>query len=195
MRAAALVLFSVLLPAAAQQKTAAPIAAQVRPIPDEAVRQNGKLAANLSPSARAKLRSAAAALAVTAKQQPAMTATQMQSKARNLVVRAFPNLQGMDIDAVVFMVMMQCAQDQESDLQQVMRQTQQNSLAKQATRAEGQATSASQANSVSQLSDVSETQSLELQMLMDQRSKLLQAISNVMKSGSDTQASVIANLK
>jgi hypothetical protein len=38
-------------------------------------------------------------------------------------------------------------------------------------------------------------QSMELQMLMDQRSKLLQAISNVMKSASDTQSAIVANLK
>jgi hypothetical protein len=195
MRAAALVVLALLLPCAAQQRTATPMVAQVRPVPDEAVRQNARLAISLSPSAKAKLQSAASALAAAAKQQPAMTSAQMQAKARASVIKAFPNLQGMDVDAVVFLVMMECAQDQESDLQQVMRQTQQNSLAKQSTRAEGQVNSAAQASSASQLSDASGMQSMELQMLMDQRSKLLQAISNVMKSASDTQSAIVANLK
>jgi hypothetical protein len=180
MRAAALVLFSLLLPSAAQQKAAAPLAVQVRPVPDEAVHQNARLAASLLPSAKAKVQSAAASLAVAAKQQPAMTVAQMQAMARTSVMRAFPNLAGMDIDAVVFVVMMQCAQDQQTELQQAMNQVQQNMQAKQAAR---------------QQNDVSEMQSMQLQMLMDQRSKLLHAISNEMKSAANTQSAIVANLK
>jgi len=187
MRVAALILFSPLLPSAAQQKTVAPIVSQVRPLPDEAVRQNTRLAANLSPSAKNKIQAAATQLAATTKQQPAMTAAQLQSRARASVAQAFPNLRGMDIDAVVFLVMMQCTQDQQSELQQTMSTMQQNTAGKQAVR--------SAQNSTAQLSDMSTMQQMRLQMIMDRRSKFLDALSNVMKSASDTQSAVIANLK
>jgi hypothetical protein len=177
---AVLFLFSFLLPSGAQQKVATPMAAQVRPIPDEAVRQNARLAVSLSTSAKAKIRSAAAALAVEAKEQPAMTAAQLQSKARTSVMQAFPNLQGMDIDAVAFLVVMQSSQDQQAELTQAMNQMQQNTQAKQAAR---------------QQNDLNQELQLRIQMEMDQMSKFEQALSNMMKSASDTQSSIIANLK
>jgi hypothetical protein len=187
MRVATLVLFSSLLPAAAQQKAATPPAVQVRPIPDEAVRQNTRLTAALAPSAKSKVQAAAAALAAAAKQQPAMTAAQLQSKARISVTQAFPNLSGMDVDAVVFLVMMQATQDQQADLTQAMSAMQQNTAAKQGVR--------NAQNAANQSGDLSEMDSMRLQMQMDQRSKLLEAISNMMKSASDAQSAIIANLK
>ncbi len=45
------------------------------------------------------------------------------------------------------------------------------------------------------LNDMSETQSLELQMTMDRRSKLIDTLSNVLKKISDTGDSVVQNLK
>jgi len=181
--------------AAAQPKTAQmATAVQVRPIPDDAVRQNQRLAQKLSPSARSKVQSAAAAVATAIKQQPSMTPAQLQNKARGAVTAAFPGLAGMDIDAVVFLVMMQATQDQETDLQQTMNQMQQNTNAKQASRASGQVATA-QGSSGAQMSDISTEQQMRLQMAMDQRSKFLATISNMMKSASDTQTSVISNLK
>jgi hypothetical protein len=180
MRAAALILFSLLLPSAAQQKVAAPMSVQMRPVPDEAVRQNARLTTNLSPSAKSKIQAAAAALAVTAKQQPALTVAQLQNRARTSVTQAFPNLQAMDIDAVVFLVLMQCAQDQQSELQQAMNQMQQNTQAKQAAR---------------QQDDLNQELQMRIQMEMDQLSKFERMLSNVMKSASDTQSAIIANLK
>jgi hypothetical protein len=50
-------------------------------------------------------------------------------------------------------------------------------------------------SSLKSLDDQSETLQLELQMTMDRRSKLLDALSNIMKSGADANAAVIANLK
>ncbi len=193
MLATALILTAFMLPSAGQQKTAVPMASQVRPIsvrpiPDEAVRRNARLAGNLSPSAKSKVESAAAALAAAAKQQPAMSAAQLQSSARASVIRAFPNLQGMDIEAVVFLVVMKCTQDEESDLKQMMNAMQKNDAAKQGVRS-------AQTNSANQVSDMSDMDSMRLQMLMDRRSKLLDAMSNVMKSTSDTQSAIIGNLK
>lgn len=178
--AAALIILSLILPCGAQQKAAAPMAMQVRPLPDEAVRQNVRLSANLSPSAKSKVHAAAAALAATAKQQPTLTVAQLQSSARTSVTQAFPNLPAADVDAVVLLVVMQCAQDQQSQLQQAMYQMQQNTKAKQTER---------------QQNDLNQELQLRMQMAMDQQSKVEQMLSNVMKSASDTQSGIIANLK
>ena len=180
MRAAALILFSLLVPAVAQQKTAAPMAMQLRPVPNEAVRQNARLTTNLSPSAKSKIQASAAALTAAANQQPALTVEQLQGRARASATQAFPNLRAMDIDAVVFLVVMQSAQDQQSELQQAMSQMQQNTQAKQAAR---------------QQDDMSQESQLRIQMAMDRLSKFEQMLSNVMKSVSDTQAGIVANLK
>ena len=45
------------------------------------------------------------------------------------------------------------------------------------------------------LSDVSEELQMRLQMIMDRRAKLLEALSNIMKKQSDTAAATAANLK
>jgi len=184
MRVAAIVFVSLLfVPAFAQQKTM-----QVRPLPDEAVRQNTRLASSLSLSAKAKVQTASRTLAAVIKQKPKMNAAQMQAQAHASVAQAFPSLRDMDIDAIVFLVMTECAQDQQSDLDAQMNQMQQANAQKQAMRNEQNAMNQQQ-------SDLSQQMQLELQMEMDQRSKLLEAISNVMKTASDTQSAVIANMK
>jgi hypothetical protein len=50
-------------------------------------------------------------------------------------------------------------------------------------------------SSLKGLDDESETQSLELQMTMDRRSKLLDTLSNIMKTIADANEALIANLK
>jgi hypothetical protein len=45
------------------------------------------------------------------------------------------------------------------------------------------------------MSEMSDTQSLLLQMSMDRRSKFMETLSNVMKKTSDTQSSILSNLK
>jgi hypothetical protein len=45
------------------------------------------------------------------------------------------------------------------------------------------------------MSEMSEMDSMRLQMVMDRRSKLLEALSNIMKKTSDTSDSVVKNIK
>jgi Arc/MetJ-type ribon-helix-helix transcriptional regulator len=45
------------------------------------------------------------------------------------------------------------------------------------------------------MSELSEMTSLRLQMVMDRRSKLMETLSNIMKSSSDTQGTIVGNLK
>ena len=61
-----------------------------------------------------------------------------------------------------------------------MYQMQQNTKAKQTER---------------QQNDLNQEHQLRMQMAMDQQSKFEQMLSNVMKSASDTQSGIIANLK
>jgi septum formation inhibitor MinC len=50
-------------------------------------------------------------------------------------------------------------------------------------------------NTLDSENEISEMGSMQLQMLMDTRSKLLQAASNMEKSMSDTDAAIVANMK
>lgn len=45
------------------------------------------------------------------------------------------------------------------------------------------------------LNDMSQAQQMKIQMLMDQRTKLIETLSNIMKSISDTQSTIIQNIK
>lgn len=45
------------------------------------------------------------------------------------------------------------------------------------------------------LNDISQAQQMKIQMLMDQRSKLIETMSNIMKSISDTNSTIIQNIK
>ena len=45
------------------------------------------------------------------------------------------------------------------------------------------------------LSEMSSVQALRLQMAMDRRSKMLEALSNIMKKASETQATIVQNMK
>jgi hypothetical protein len=51
------------------------------------------------------------------------------------------------------------------------------------------------AGQLQSLTDVSEELQMRLQMIMDRRSKLLEALSNIMKKQADTAAAIVANLK
>jgi hypothetical protein len=67
----------------------------------------------------------------------------------------------------------------------------------QGTMTYGQLKGAAQAlqNAQNSLGDISQTSQMQLQMVMDQRTKLLEALSNIEKKQSDTSQSILANLK
>jgi len=158
-------------------------AVQVRPVPNEAVRLNSRFIANLSPSAHAKVQAAGAKLAAAIKQQT-MSPAQIQSGARGFAAQSFPGVASSDIDAVCYMVMMEAANDNGADLQQTMNQVQQTTASKQAVR-----------QASNSMSDMNSQQQMSLQMAMDRRDQLLEAISNMMKSVSNTQSSIVQNMK
>lgn len=92
------------------------------------------------------------------------------------VVRAeakstFPGASDSDIETLVFQVMMQASQDADSDLKTAMAE------------AKGEQNSAS--------SD----QQLRLQMLMDRRAKVMEALTTILSRSSQTTETIVKNIK
>jgi hypothetical protein len=98
---------------------------------------------------------------------------------------------GADIEELAFIVLMEATQDQDNDLRQIMAQTKATNDSKAALRQQQQAMS----DKKDSLSDMSEMQQMRLQMAMDRRSKMVEALSNMMKKMSDTDNSIIKNMK
>ena len=116
----------------------------------------------------------------------------------------------MDILELVFIVLMQAAEDADADLRLIMEEVKQRNqrlcrwrelVAKlDAHRGSGDSELLRSASTViaGQLdgfSDMAEQMQLRLQMAMDRRSKFIEALSNLMKKQSDTAGAIINNLK
>jgi hypothetical protein len=225
----------------------------IRPIPVEIKRRLETLQSKLQPSARAWIEQQSRIEA----QRPALDMQALNAAVRQRFSSSKLALSDMDINAVVSIVMMECAQNDETDLQNMMNQMQAINAQKQAARellnemnqaaAQMQAQMGKQYAAVrcatplceslparlaslraatsktrrpvnlmvpehptngdfariraelpgalDSLNESSETQSMELQMTMDRRSKLIDTLSNVLKKISDTSDSVVQNLK
>jgi hypothetical protein len=130
-----------------------------------------------------------------------------QALASQGVRAAFPNLSAMDVDALVYIVMAEAANDADSDLQTTMNQMQAMTAAKQRIRSQLSATDTATASSdavkqqaslnskLDSMNDMSTTMQMQLQMAMQQRNQVEQTLSNMMKSLEDSQNSIIQNLK
>ena len=123
---------------------------------------------------------------------------------------------GADVEELAFVVLMQATEDQDQDLQEIMTQVQAQTKAKQALRQQLQTVNTDNANLATnsgqpsseaargrriegagpgKTSDMSEQLELKLQMAQQRYSQLMQMLSNVMRSLSDTRSAIIANLK
>jgi hypothetical protein len=138
------------------------------------------------------------------------TASQMRGRAINQdsLTRAFhsnkllKNLHGMDIEALVALVMMDASKDTESDLKSMMadmktssqqKQTQRNLLT--AMHVQQQKKKDSINNKKDSMPEINESAQLRLQMYADRRSKFNEIISNIMKKISSTEDQIISNMK
>jgi len=153
---------------------------QVRPLPDEAVRLQAKLAPKIVPTARLKIQGAA----MKARSQPAADSAEMLAHARTAAWEAFPALRATDIDVATYLVMMQAATDAQNDLAATMKQLQATNNQKQAQR-----------GTAAKLGDLSQEMQMKLQMEQQQYSQCMEALSNIMKKVSDTSSSVVQNMK
>lgn len=101
---------------------------------------------------------------------------------RAAVANTWPDLATADAEVLVFVITAAAARDADADVRANMAAMQSINAQKQAQRdaAGGQP---------------SEAQSLRLQMEMDRRAKLMQALSNLMKKTDDTQSAIVQNIK
>lgn len=148
--------------------------------------------------------------------------TDPQQAARQIVTdgHSFVGLGGggADIEALVFIVLMEAAKSTEDDLEAIMGQINGVNAAKACLRATLERTKVRQCMDgivpsppltqaaldtllapakadPSTLDALSQSEALTLQMIMDRRSKLMAALSNVLKKISDTSSSIVQNMK
>lgn len=125
---------------------------------------------------------------------------------------ALSNLQSSDIEALCFLIMMEASKDSREDLKSIMAKTKEVNKEKQSLRNQKRNFTKSKNDSTkpnlsiqtknlkiqnekADQTDYAEQSSLRLQMVMDRRSKILSALSNIMKKISNSQDQIISNLK
>lgn len=122
------------------------------------------------------------------------------------------NLQSSDIEALCFLVLMEASKDSREDLKSIMAETKEVNKEKQSMRNQKRNFTKSKNDSskpnlsmqtknlknqnekADQMNNDDES-SLRLQMVMDRRSKILSALSNIMNKISKSQEQIISNLK
>jgi len=204
------------LAAATSYRPYVPTAAAVDPL---LLQRRDAIAANLSPSARQKMH----AIALSVAKSPAMG----DGGVRSALTATFPNLstlEGADISALVFIVMMDAAQSMQQDLKTIMDGVKDINKQKDALRGElsrlnqfkpavrrtpptasasfmmppplpPNATIAQKQHRYDELSDLSDSLQLKIQTLNSQMQNAQQMASNVIKGVNDSRASVLKNLK
>jgi hypothetical protein len=115
-----------------------------------------KITNKLTPAARQKLAQAAAQLARDQRLNPSFTGPQLQTRVKNAVTSQTGILggggipAGADIEELAFVVLMQAANDQDNDLQEIMNQVQAQTAAKQFLRQQMQIVNNDVANNSAQ---------------------------------------------
>lgn len=116
---------------------------------------------------------------------------------------------GADIEALVFEVLLQASRDADDDLRAIVAELEAQAAARRRQRELlcrlahehvdlGTDTATIRDDIAAQLdalNELSEMTSMRLQMAMDRRSKFVEALSNLLKKISDTEDSIVKNLK
>jgi hypothetical protein len=100
------------------------------------------------------------------------------SEQTGLLLQSFEQGQDADITTLVFIVMHVAAKDSRDDLRNQLVDVRRANQSRRET-----------------MSEMSEMESLNMQMAMDRMSKMMTALSNIMKKMSDTSASITNNIK
>jgi hypothetical protein len=185
------------------------VRAQIRPmamivVPDRATVLFTRHSARLSPVGRNWVASESQRLSSGALDPSAVAGDAAQSCAS-----ALGTCTGADIDALIMIVMMQAASDADQDLKDILAEVKAKNSEKSQMRAALQQMRMSRVKSARELnadmqsmkydldsmSEMGETESMRLQMAMDRYSKLMEALSNIMKKMSETNDNIIKNLK
>lgn len=154
--------------------------AAIQPLPPPAVSKNAQLSPSLSPSARAWVTQDARTFFNKGATNDAIIAA-----ARRDVAMRFSaaHLSSGDIDTIVFLVLMQAANDNQQDLKQIMAQSKSQTAARSAATPAGGT------------SDMSSEMQLRTQMAMDRQSQTEQMLSKIMQSMNNTASGILSNLK
>lgn len=120
------------------------------------------------------------------------------------------NLNGADIEALTFLVLMEASKSSEEDLKSIMDNTKKTNAQKETVRTMQQNTATARKDSShpaintkiytlktrnDSLNTMNEMTQLRLQMVMDRRNKIMITLSNLMKKISSTEDQIISNLK
>lgn len=193
--------------------TSAPVA--VEPAPAGAETQRAKLGAALRADARSKLPGATAAFLAKLKSKDA--AFTPDGAARDALASTgnlgFTTKATTDIEALVFVVLLEGAKAAEEDLRAVMEEVKEINRHKQAVREAiaqckrdrgclkeakppvGLAKASFDKLVGLELDGGSETKQLHLQILTDRRKTMMQTLSNLLKKWGDTAGAIVSNMK
>ena len=103
-----------------------------------------------------------------------------------------------DIEALAFLVMMEAAKSSQDDLKSIMAEVKAVNTAKSKQRqalADAAATKSRLRDRLDSQGELSQSDSMQLQMATDRRAKAIEMLSNLMKKMSDTQSTIVGNLK
>jgi hypothetical protein len=168
-------------------------------MPPDAIRLHGALMQKVQPPVRSWIGQEGKRLVMAGpKTAPDQAAVRAQVHSRF----AGQRLGEMDIDALVTMVMMEAAAAAEQEMKYIAARIKKGNAEKEkihAMMAEARERKPRAAKELQakydSLNEMSQTESIRLQMLMDRRAKLMEMISNLMKKISDTQSTLVGNLK
>jgi hypothetical protein len=202
------------LAAATSYKPSVSLTAAVNP---QLVQRRNAIAADLTPSARQKLHT----IALSVASSPSIT----DGTTRAAITSAFGNLDGVDVEALAFIVLTDAAQSAEQDLKTVMDQIKDVNKQKDALRQElsksnslkpnirkaqahtlptaftvppplpPNATVAQKQHRLDDLNDLGDLMQIKIQTEMSQMQSAQHMASNIMKSLNDSRTSVLKNLK
>ena len=185
---------------------ATPALAAELTFPPGAVAREAALQPKLTPRAQAYVKSQGKAQAEMGVAATPASATQTLG----------PRLEGLDIDSLMFLVMMETARDADADMRDVMarmdaanarKQDQRDRKTKAPVTIGGEAArspgggghplNAGSTGGVAKdaLSEMSQGDQMRLQQAMERYSKAMEALANVMKKSSDTSNAITGNLK
>ena len=188
--------------------TAAPVHLKLRPIaviPDTATAHYAHYSPRLT--AKGKLRAAQLAIRLAG---GSLNPSQIEGIVQLECTSVLSGCNGIaDIEALAFLVMMQAAKSAQDDLKTLMQGVKAIDQSKAETRGmqaklnalsvgdaqQLNAGAASIKDKLDTMSDLGQEDQLRLQMAMDRYSKLMQMLSNIEKKMSDTDKSIVNNMK
>ena len=184
-------------------------AATEQSLPEQAPALKVQLTKRLQPSVRSWIAQEARKIAAQPQATEATVRSDLQARF------AGQSLETADIDALLYLVMMEEAEAMDKDLKAAMAEMKAHNAAKQKsresismTKREGLATVepkptpqarlgaiAATKGDLDSMNEMSEMTSLRMQTMMDRRAKVIAALSNIMKKISTTQDTLVQNLK